>query len=79
MPRLSDPDLIELFTTLSLKTASTNSAQVRITGDTAVTGSQTEVNGSGLDHMLFMRVYVKNREADRWQLLANMQFSKPNQ
>ena len=72
-------DLLELFTTLSLKSATTNSAQVRISGDTAiVTGSQSEVNGSGLDHMLFMRVYVKNREADRWQLLANMQFRTPN-
>ena len=72
-------DFIELFTTLSLKSLTTGPSQVRITGDTAVvTGSQTEVNGGGFDRMLFMRVYVKNREAGEWQLLASMQFKTPN-
>ena len=72
-------ELIDLFATLSLKSLSVKPSQVRITGDTAVvTGAQTEVNDAGLDRMLFMRVYVRNREADEWQLLANMQFNTPN-
>jgi hypothetical protein len=72
-------ELIDLFATLSLKSLSVKPSQVRITGDTAVvTGAQTEVNNGGLDRMLFMRVYVRNREADEWQLLANMQFNTPN-
>ena len=72
-------ELIDLFATLSLKSLSVKPSQVRITGDTAVvTGAQTEVNEGGLDRMLFMRVYVRNREADEWQLLANMQFNTPN-
>jgi hypothetical protein len=72
-------ELIELFATLSLKSLTTKPSQVRITGDTAVvTGSQTEVNDGGLNRMLFMRVYVRNREAGEWQLLANMQFNSPN-
>jgi hypothetical protein len=72
-------ELLELFSTMSLKSATSKPSQVRITGDTAVvTGSQTEVNGGGFNSMLFMRVYVRNREAGEWQLLANMQFVTPN-
>ena len=72
-------ELIDLFTTLSLDALTVKPSQVRITGDTAVvTGTQTELNGGGLDRMLFMRVYVRNREAGEWQLLANMQFVTPN-
>jgi hypothetical protein len=72
-------ELVELFTTVSVKSVKSEPSQVRITGDVAVvTGSQSEVNGGGLDRMLFMRVYVKNREAGEWQLLANMQYKTPN-
>jgi uncharacterized protein DUF4440 len=50
---------------------------VRITGDTAVvTGTQTEVNGMGTEHMVYMRVYV--RSAGAWKLLANMQCINPS-
>ena len=72
-------DLLELFATMSLKSVTSKPSQVRITGDAAVvTGSQTEVNGGGFNQMLFMRVYVRNREAGEWQLLANMQSLAPN-
>jgi hypothetical protein len=72
-------DLLELFTTISVKSVTSKPSQVRITGDVAVvTGSQSEVNGGGFNAMLFMRVYVRNREAGEWQLLANMQSLAPN-
>src|ERR1700736_1896955 len=64
-------ELLELFTSLSLKSVTSKPSLVRITGDVAVvTGSQSEVNGNGFDRMLFMRVFVRNREAGEWQLLA---------
>lgn len=67
---------IELFTSFPIASLTTDSADVRITGDTAVvTGSQTEHNNSGVDRMLYMRVYI--RGAASWQLLASMQFRNP--
>jgi hypothetical protein len=67
---------IELWASFAIESLTTDSADVKITGDTAVvTGSQTEHNGSGVDRMLYMRVYV--REGSRWQLLAAMQSRDP--
>ena len=67
---------IELFTSFPIKSLTTDEAQVRITDNTAiVTGSQTEVNSSGVDRMLFMRVYVNG--PNDWKLLASMQFRNP--
>jgi Domain of unknown function (DUF4440) len=67
---------IELWASFPIESLTTDSADVKITGDTAVvTGSQTEHNGSGVDRMLYMRVYV--RDGSRWQLLAAMQFRDP--
>ncbi|MGH9871496.1 MAG: nuclear transport factor 2 family protein [Pyrinomonadaceae bacterium] len=67
---------IELFTRFKPDVLTTDESQVQITGNTAaVTGSQTEVNATGVDRMLFMRVYV--REQGRWQLFASMQFRNP--
>ncbi|MCA1601681.1 MAG: nuclear transport factor 2 family protein, partial [Acidobacteria bacterium] len=67
---------IELFTRFQPDILTTDESQVQITGNTAaVTGSQTEVNATGVDRMLFMRVYV--REQGRWQLFASMQFRNP--
>ncbi len=67
---------IELFTSFPIRSLTTDEARVRITGNTAVvTGSQTEVNQSGVDRMLFMRVYVNG--PNNWQLLASMQFRNP--
>ena len=64
--------LIELWTSFPIRSLTTESAEVRITGDTAlVTGTQTEVNGMGTEHMAYMRVYVKS--AGPWKLLAAMQ------
>jgi hypothetical protein len=72
-------DLLELFATISLKSVTSKPSQVRITGEVAVvSGSQSEVNGGGFNSMVFMRVYVRNREAGEWQLLANMQSMAPN-
>src|ERR1700716_2217589 len=47
-------ELLELFTSISLKSVTSKPSQVKITGHGAVvTGSQTEVNGGGFDRMLF--------------------------
>ena len=67
---------LELFTSFPIQSLTTDEAKVRITGNTAVvTGSQTEVNQSGVDRMLFMRVYVNG--PNDWRLLASMQFRNP--
>lgn len=67
---------IELWTSFPIDSLTTDSADVKITGDTAViTGSQTEHNGSGVDRMLYMRVYI--RAGSGWQLLAAVQFRDP--
>jgi hypothetical protein len=67
---------IELWTSFPIDSLTTDSADVKITGDTSVvTGSQTEHNASGVDSMLYMRVYV--RAGSSWQLLAAMQFRDP--
>lgn len=67
---------IELWASFPIESLTTDSADVKITGDTAVvTGSQTEHNGGGVDRMLYMRVYV--RGGSRWQLLAAIQFRDP--
>jgi hypothetical protein len=67
---------IELWTSFPIDSLTTDSADVKITDNTAVvTGSQTEHNGGGVDHMLYMRVYV--RAGSTWQLLAAMQFRDP--
>ena len=64
---------IELFKTFPISTLTTDSYQVRVTGDTAsVTGSQTE---NGIDRMLFLRVYVKG--SNGWQLSSSMQARNP--
>ena len=67
---------LELWASFAIESLTTDSADVKITGETAVvTGSQTERNGSGIDRMLYMRVYI--RDGSRWQLLAAMQFRDP--
>jgi CYTH domain-containing protein len=65
---------IELWRSFSISSLTTDSARVRISGDTAmVTGTQTE---NGAEHMLFTRVYVN--AGGNWQLLSSMQFRDPN-
>jgi hypothetical protein len=67
---------IDLWNSFEIDSLTTESAETKITGDTAVVrGSQTEHNGMGVDHMLYMRVYV--RRDGRWQLLAAIQFRDP--
>ena len=67
---------IELWASFTIESLTTDSADVKISGDTAiVTGSQTEHNGGGVDRMLYMRVYI--RDGSRWLLLAATQFRDP--
>ena len=67
---------IELWTSFPIQSLTTDTSEVRVTGDTAVvTGSQTEVNAGGTDRMLFMRIYGKGPGG--WQLLSAMQFRDP--
>jgi len=64
---------LELWKTFSIESLTTDTSEVRVTGDTAVVlGKQTE---NGYEHMLFTRIYIK-RDAD-WKLLASMQFRDP--
>jgi hypothetical protein len=67
---------IDLWNSFEIDSLTTDSAETKITGDTAVVrGSQTEHNSSGVDRMLYMRVYV--RRGGGWQLLAAAQFRDP--
>jgi uncharacterized protein DUF4440 len=69
--------LIDLFTSFPIYSLTTDTSEVRITGDTAVvTGTQTEGNSVGVDRMLFTRVYWKGPNG--WQLLSSMQYRNPN-
>lgn len=69
-------ETIELFRSFPIQFLNTDSSTVRVTGNAAVvTGSQTEVNGTDTDRMLFTRVYVNS--GDRWRLLASSQFRNP--
>ena len=55
----SKAQTIALFTSFPIQSLKTDSAQVRISGATAVvTGSQTEENTTGSDRMLFMSAAV---------------------
>ena len=63
-------ETLDLWKSFSINSLYTDTAEVRITGDTAVVmGTQTE-NDS--EHMLFNRVYI--RSGYGWQLLSSMQF-----
>lgn len=65
---------LELWQGFSIRSLTTDSAEVRLTGDTAtVMGTQTE---DGSEHMLFSRVYQKR--PDGWKLLASAQFRNPH-
>lgn len=69
-------ELLELFRTFPIQSLTTDSSTVRIIGEVAVvSGSQTEVNGTGTDRMLFMRVYLKS--GNDWKLLTSTQFRNP--
>ena len=69
-------EAIELFRSFAIQSLKTESATIRVSDNAAVvTGSQTEVNDTGTDRMLFTRVYI--RSGDRWRLLASSQFRNP--
>jgi hypothetical protein len=66
-------ETLELWKSFSISSLTTDSAEVRINGDTAVViGTQTE---NGPEHMLFTRVYVKT--GDTWKLLSSFQYRDP--
>jgi len=69
-------EAIELFRSFSIQSLKTDSSTIRVSDNAAVvTGSQTEVNDTGTDRMLFTRVYI--RSGDWWRLLASSQFRNP--
>jgi len=66
-------ETLELWTSFKISSLSTDSYDVRVSGDTVVvTGTQTE---NGYERMLFTRIYVKG-PAD-WQLTSSIQFRNP--
>ncbi len=67
---------IELWTDFKIESLVIEKPEVRLTSHTAiVTGLQTAKNPSGIDRMLFMRVYERGQNG--WQLVAAMQFRDP--
>ena len=69
-------DTLELFRSFPIRSLTTDSSTIRFSNNAAVVnGSQTEVNDTGTDRMLFTRVYI--RSGDRWWLLTSSQFRNP--
>ena len=67
---------LELFATFPIQSISQTITGVQATFERAViTGSMIEFNSSGIDAMLFTRVWV--RTGTTWQLLASTQFRDP--
>lgn len=74
---LNKREAIELFTAFPIQSLVVDRASIRFSNANAtVTGEQTEVNDTGIDRMLFTRVYVPNG-AGSWLLLSNTQFRNP--
>jgi hypothetical protein len=69
-------EMLALFEAFPISSLTTDSSTVRLTENAAVvTGSQTEVNATGTDRMLFTRVYVNSQ--GRWRLLSSAQSRAP--
>jgi hypothetical protein len=67
---------LELWTTFKVQSLLTERATIRMADEFAtIAGEQTEVNATGIDRMLFTRVYV--RSGGHWKLLASTQFRNP--
>jgi hypothetical protein len=67
---------IDLFRTFPIESLTTDRFSVRVSHNVAlVTGSQTERNNSGIDRMLFTRVYVGTENG--WELVSSSQFRDP--
>jgi hypothetical protein len=65
--------MLELWKSFSISSLTTDTSEVRISGNTAmVLGMQTE---NGTEEMLFTRIYV--RRSTTWELLSSMQFRNP--
>ncbi|MEP6715163.1 MAG: nuclear transport factor 2 family protein [Terriglobia bacterium] len=70
----SKEQTVDLWKTFTIDTLTTDTSEVRVTGNTAVvSGTQTE---NGQEHMLFIRAYIRSGNA--WQLQASMQYRNPS-
>jgi len=70
------PELLELWKTFRVQSIEKDNVRAQVTGNVAVVhGGMTEVNGTGIDRMLFTRVYT--RENNGWQLISSMQARRP--
>jgi hypothetical protein len=71
--RRNKAQMLELWKSFSISSLTTDTSEVRISGDTAmVLGTQTE---NRTEHMLFTRIYVMHSSS--WELLSSMQFRNP--
>lgn len=69
---------LELWASFRISSLTLGPAAITISGDTAtVNGGQTEVTTTGLDRMLFTRVWRRSANGT-WLLLASAQFRDPN-
>lgn len=66
-------ETLDLWRSFKVSSLTTDSYEVRVSGDTAiVNGTQT---ANGRERMLFTRVYIKGQSD--WQLLSSIQFRNP--
>jgi beta-lactamase regulating signal transducer with metallopeptidase domain len=69
--------VLELFRSFPIQSLKLGPLSLRTAGDiVTVSGSQTEVNATGTDEMLFTRVWRRDGEGV-WRLLSNTQFRRP--
>ena len=70
-------EFLELFQHFPISSLRTTQATIRSAGDVVIlAGTQTEVNMTGTDRMLFTRVY-RNEGSNEWKLLSSTQFRVP--
>ena len=70
-------EFLTLFEQFPITSLTTNTATIRSAGNIVImAGTQTEVNMTGTDRMLFTRVY-RNEGANEWKLLSSTQFRVP--
>ena len=70
-------EFLALFGYFPISSLRTTQATIRSAGDVVIlAGTQTEVNMTGTDRMLFTRVY-RNEGSNEWKLLSSTQFREP--
>lgn len=69
--------MLELWKHFPIRSLETERATLRFADHHAsMSGEQVEVNATGIDRMLFTRVYVRGASGE-WQLLSSTQFRNP--